>query len=92
MVTTRGRYRQYCEENPLDFDSQVSYVYNTPPGSECESCSQHSEASSHYEFEHDVGPGDEPYSNNDHCKRHRKPDGEDKTEEVVSYKRRKPRS
>lgn len=30
------------------------------------------------------------YTPGDHCKRHRKPDGMEKTEEVVSYRRRKP--
>lgn len=31
------------------------------------------------------------YTPGDHCKRHRKPDGFEKTEEVTTYRRRKPR-
>ena len=35
-------------------------------------------------------PASSLYGPNDHCKRHRVEDGEPKTEEVTSYRRRKP--
>ena len=35
-------------------------------------------------------PDRDRYGPNDHCKRHRKPDGEQHTEVVTSYRRRKP--
>lgn len=94
MPITRGQYRRYCEDNPFDYlsqqSTQSSYVAESDQ-SECEACSQHSQASSNHSFDYDPEDNDEPYAANDHCKRHRKPDGEEKTEEVVSYTRRKPR-
>ena len=65
--------------------------------SSCESCSQRSDNNDSYSYNggdddnNSTGaPRGAQYRPNDHCKRHRQQDGEEKTEEVVGYRRRKP--
>lgn len=55
---------------------------------ECEECSQASAAS---DYQRDFGTGYNPYTRNDHCHRHRARDDSPYTEQVVAYRRRKPR-
>ena len=85
MVQTRAAYRAWVQrrEEPDYQDSQ-----------DCNACSQHSDNNDNAfdpnDDPDDDGPHHAQYGGNDHCKRHRKADGHGKTEEVVSYRRRKP--
>lgn len=72
------------------YESQVERYneYNRRP--QCEECTQEDHT---YNYGDDPGGDDNdngPYRNRDDCKRHRQRDGEPYSEEVVSYRRRKP--
>lgn len=81
MVQTRRQYHSWVASRGDNYQSSQESC------SEC--ASQASQHSSHYSFDYDSHPFPS-YSANDHCKRHRKPDNEPYTEEVVAYSRRKP--
>lgn len=88
MVQTRRQYNRWVEDRGVDYQSTQE---------SCEDCSQRSQYSDNndngFDFERsqetDMGPNGPSYRPNDQCKRHRKQDGEPKTEEVVTYRRRK---
>lgn len=84
MVQTRRQYHRWVDERGEDYHTSQS---------QCSSCA--SQASAHDSFtfsQHSDHPTEFPsYSPNDHCKRHRKPDEDEYSEQVVSYHRRKPK-
>lgn len=83
MRTRTGRESGRYEDQIERYDE-----YNRPPA--CEQCSQED---NHYEYGQENNQNDEPrngYRARDECKRHRLPDNDPYTEEVTSYRRRKP--
>ena len=78
------RYYQYAMGLPYSQSTQNSDDANDvdqeskDDEGECESCSQRSRSSA------------AEYGQNDYCKRHRKKDDQQYTEQVVAYKRRRP--
>jgi len=89
MVLTRANRRQ-LQLNPEDYDREVTH--------ECRSCDRRSSQNSQ-SYGNDYDDADENmsttsfggpnYRPNDRCKRHRLPDGQEPTEVVSSYRRRK---
>jgi hypothetical protein len=86
MVQTRRAYREWVENRGPNYSSQDNEEEENEP---CQDCQQE-EPDHGYEPDVADAPNHVNYNNNDHCKRHRKIDGHAKTEEVVSYRRRKP--
>lgn len=86
MVQTRRQYRAWVEDRGTD------YATSTSSQDTCESCSQRSDANSYSYEGNDDTPQGPSYRPNDHCKRHRTADSDPYTEDVVSYRRRKPRN
>lgn len=79
MVQTRHQWNTWAERGFRNTQSSQgsnnSYSYSQPSNGS----------------DHGMGTANadrDLYSPNDHCKRHRREDGEPKTEEVVSYRRR----
>ena len=78
MVQTRNQWRTWADRGFRNTQSSQG-------SSSCSSCSQESGGS----FNMNQPNADRDlYAPNDHCKRHRKEDGEPKTEAVTSYRRR----
>ena len=91
MPVTRGQYRRYCEDNPHDYLSQQSSQSCSECSQSSQGSSQHSDGSFGGGNDNDYEPEGNPnYKENDHCKRHRKEDGSEKTKKVKGYKRRTP--
>ncbi len=87
MVQTRRQYNRWVDERGEDYQTSQST---------CSDCSQRSEASQHdndfaHEYQEELNERNGPsYRPNDHCKRHRNRDNDPYTEEVTTYRRRKP--
>ena len=88
MVQTRRAYQEWVQNRGANYNSQESQQ-SEDEEEPCQYCQQ-DEPDHGYEQEVEDAPNYANYNQNDHCKRHRKIDGHAKTEEVVSYRRRKP--
>lgn len=79
MVQTRRQYNNWVATRGDNYQSSQS----------SQGSSQHSIGS--FGGGNDYEPEGNPnYKENDHCKRHRKEDGSEKTKKVKAYKRRTP--
>lgn len=79
MVQTRNQWNSWANRGFRNTQSTQN--------SECESCNN---SIDYNPPDNDMHGTHNQYSDNDHCKRHRKPDNQEKTQRVVSYKRRTP--
>lgn len=95
MVQTRHQWETWRDRNWRNTQSSQGSSQHS-----CRSCSQESMGSQRSDHNFDYSPPttqDTPnedrnmYGPNDHCKRHRKPDNEEKNMPVTSYRRREPR-
>ena len=95
MVQTRNQWNKWANRGFRNTQSQCS---------DCSSQSSNGNSQGGFDFYHsqssqgshhsngDPNPDRDMYGPNDHCKRHRKDDGQPKTEAVTTYRRRKPSS